>query len=179
MVIYVCTLVGIDASGGGGAPEVTLYAVVAHAADCHRAALHLEVLLAVDAVAHGAGHVQRQVLHLYIVAALDGVLRVACHVQHAVALQLQLALAVDAGLLAAVSAVGQRVRSVLLGAQLYALAVGDIDGGTAGIGHGEACQRDGTLIAARGHAELTVGRAARELIRYLVIVHRVGIALCH
>ena len=159
----------------GVAAQVALDAVVAHAADGNGTTLHQEVLFAVDAVAHGLGDVQRQVLHADVVAALDGVLRVARHVQRALALQLQLSLAVDAGLLRAVATVGQRVLRAALGAELYALLVGDVDGGTVRVGHRQTCQRNGTFIRAV-ECQRAVGGRAAEHVGDLVAVD--GLRVC-
>ena len=160
----------------GVAAQVTLDAVVAHTADGHRATLHLEVFLAVDAIAHGLCNVQRQVLHRDVVAALDGMLGVSLDIQRAIALQLQLSFAVDAGLLLAARAVGQRVHRAILGAQLYALAVDDLDDGIAGICQRQACQRHRAFVGAAQH-QRAIGAGARQLVSDLVAIHRLGILL--
>ena len=111
----------------GIAAQVTLYAVIAYAADSHSAALHLEILLAIDAIADSRGDVQRQVLDGNVRSRLDAVLIVAHNVQCTIALNLELAFRVDAGLLRA-AAVGQRIHGILLCTELYALRIGDVDG---------------------------------------------------
>ena len=124
----------------GCAIEIALDALIAHTADIHRTALHLEIRVAVDAVAYSRGDVQREVLHRDIVTTLDGVLGFAHDIECAVALQLDLALAVETGLLRTVSPVGEGIHGVLLRADLNALAVGDIDSGSSGVGECESGQ---------------------------------------
>ena len=160
----------------GVAAQVALYAVIAHTADGNRTTLHLEVLLAADAVAHSLGDVQLQVLHADVVSALDGVLRVASHVQRALALQLQLTLRVDAGLLRTVATVCQRILRAILGTELYALRVSDVDGRTRGVRHLQSCQRYGTLVRAV-ECQRAVCRRTAEHVGDLIAIHRVGIAL--
>ena len=155
--------------------QVALDAVVANATDGHRTAFHLQVLLAVDTVTNCRRHVQRQVLNLDIRCRLDAVFQVACHVERAVALQLQLSFRVYASLLRT-AAVGQGVGGPVLGAELYALRVGDVDGCSAGISQRHAGQRNGALIRA-GECQRTVGGRAGEHIGNLVTVHGVGVRL--
>ena len=175
-VARVFILVVSGLAGRRGTVQVALDAVVANARDGHRARLHLEVFVARDAVADSAGDVQRQVLDGDVVATLNGMLGVAHDVQHAVALQLYLSLRVDAAFLRTARAVGQRIGGVLLSRELDALAVGDVDGCTAGVGQRHTGQRDRTLVGA-GERKLAVGSGAAELVGNLVAVDSVGIAL--
>ena len=156
--------------------KVGLNAVVAHTAEGDVAALHLEVLVAGDAVTYCFGDIQRQVLHRDVVATLDGMFSVAHYSQRAVALQLDLPLAVDASLLLAVSTVGQRVLRTLLGADLYAFLVGDVDGSTVRVGQGHTCQRDCTLVRT-GKRQLAIGGAACEGVGDFVIIHSLLVGL--
>ena len=73
-------------------------------------------------------------------------LGVAIYGERALALQLNLTLAVNTAGLRAVGTVGQRVLGTLLGTDLYTLLVGNIDDGTTGVGQCQASQGDGTFI---------------------------------
>ena len=130
----------------GSTVKLTLDALVTHATDAYRATLHEEILIARDAVFLGLSDVEREVLDADIVATLDGVLGLARHVESAIALQLNLSLAVDATRLRAIGAIGKGVHRVLLGTDLDALAIGDVEAGATGIGHRETIKGDGALI---------------------------------
>ena len=122
----------------GCAVKVTLNTFVTHALDMYRTTHHLEVFVAINAVAHGRGDVKREVLDSHIVTALDGMLGVANDVEYTVALQLDLSLAVETGLLRTVSAVGKGVLGILFRTDLDALTIRDIDSCTAGVGQCES-----------------------------------------
>ena len=160
----------------GSAAQVALDTVISYSTNGDSAALHLEIFLTRDTVAHGLGDVQRKIFHGDVVAALDGVLRVANDIQRAVALQLDLPLAVDAGLLRAIGSVGQRVHGILLRAELNALTVGDVDSGAAGVSQRQPGQRHRALVGTR-ESKLAVGSCARQRIDYLVVIHGVGVRL--
>ena len=149
-----------------------LYAVVAGIADGDGAALHEEILLAVDAVLDGRGDVDHEVLHLAVFLAVDGVAGVAGDVERPLALELQVALAMQAAVVGLVGAVGQVVDGAALGADRDALAVLDVDGWAAGVGECHAVQFDATLERAL-QQEAAVGRGAREGVDDLAV----GIAL--
>ena len=159
------------------AVNLSLDAVVAHPADGKGAALHEEVFVGVDAVAYSLQHVEGAVLHRHVFARLDAMLHISIDVQRTLALELGMAFHHEAGLLVAAGAVGQRVLRVLLCADVYALAVLDVDGSTTvngvRIGQRQSVQLDGSLVGAR-QIELTVGRRARERIgdfAHIVVAH--------
>ena len=149
------------------AVDFGLNAVVAHAAYADGAALHEEVFAGVYAVACCLQHVDGAVLHAHVFAGLDAVLQQAVDIQCALALELGMALHDEAGFLRAAGGIGQRVLRVLLHADVYALAVLNVDGRTAidgrGVGQCQSVQLYGGLVRAR-QVELAVGRAARERI---------------
>ena len=130
----------------GGAIELTLDALIANTTDVHGATLHKEILVTADTILLGRGDIQREVLDADIVATLDGMFGLACHIQRAIALQLYLTLAVDTASVRAISTIGQGVLGVFLSTDLDALAIGDIQGSTTGIGHRETSQREGTFV---------------------------------
>ena len=113
-----------------------------------------------------------------------GLAAVCIHIEHALALQLQVALTVETGLGAAGSAVLQGVLCILLHAQVYALAVGDVYRSAVRIGQCKAIQRHSTLGTA-AKSQRTVSRSALEVVGYLLHravideVIRDGIALCY
>ena len=88
------------------AVQVALYTVIAHTLDGYGTAPHLEVLVATDAVAHSLSDVQRQVFRRDVVAAFDTMLGIPNNVERTFALQLQLSLTIDAGLLRSVASIG-------------------------------------------------------------------------
>ena len=140
-----------------GAVEVGLNGVVAHSADSHHAALHLEILIAADAVAYCRSDVEGEVLHGDIITALDGMLGFSHHIKHTVSLQLDLSLAVDARLLRAVGTIGKSVLCILFRADLNTFAVGYTDSSIGGTGKADSCQRHRTFVRA-GEGKLSVGR---------------------
>ena len=125
-----------------------LYTVVARPGDIHRTALHKEVLVAVDTVLQSALHVDGAVLDLNILLAPDAMGGLAVDGECALALELGVALADEASLPVATSAVGEAVGRLVLDAEVDALAVLDVDGRTIGIGQIESVEGDAALIAA-------------------------------
>ena len=101
---------------------------------------------------------------------------VAIDVQRALALQLDLSLAVDASLLRAVGTVGKGVLRAALRTDLDALLVGDVDSCAAGIGQRQAGQRDGALVGT-AEGKLAVGAGAAELVGDLIAINGIGVAL--
>ena len=162
-----------ELTGRRRAVDVALQAVVAHTADGQRAALHEEVLVARDAVLHSLLDVDGGILQLHVLSTLDGVGQLAVDIERALALQLEVALAVEGRLLVAAGIVDERVLGVLLHAEVNALAIHDVDGGTAidgvGVGQRQSVELDGSLVRAR-HVELAVAGLSAE---------RVGNLLCH
>ena len=102
--------------------------------------------------------------------------RLAVDIQRAVALQLQLSLAVYTCFLVAAGPVGERILRILLHAELDALLVVDGDGSPAGVGHRDAGQLYRTFIGAV-EGQRSVFCTAFEDIRYLVAIDvgRVGL----
>ena len=154
-------------AGREGVLQVALYAVVARAADVDGAALHQEVLVARDAVAHGRGDVEGGVLQGDVLAGLDTVLHVARDVEGALLLELGVPFDVEAAFLRAAGGIDEGVGGAGNDLDVDALAVLYVHGGAAidgrGVGQREAVELDGSLVGAR-HIELAIGRGAAERI---------------
>ena len=145
--------------------DVALNGIVANSADGERTALHEEVFIARDAVLDGLLHVDGAVFHLHVFGALDGMCQGAINMESALALEFEVPLAVEGGLLVAGSGIGEGVLGVLLHTEGHALAIHDADGGSRpygrGVGEREAVEFYGGLVGTN-HVKLAVAGVASE-----------------
>ena len=141
----------------GSAAELHLNAIVLHTADVDDAALHEEVLLAVDAVLHSLRDVDGAVLHLHIFLAVDGVLTVAHDIQCAPSFELSMALGMEASVVVFIHTISQGIGGLFLHTDVDALAVLDVDGRAFGIGQRHASQGHSAFVATI-EIELAVAR---------------------
>ena len=146
-------MVGGDAGSCGvcvGVLDVTLYAVVAGAADGYRSALHEEVLAAADAVACSCGHVNGGILDAEVLTRFDAVLHVSYNIERPLLGKLSVSLDVEAALLCTRGGINQCVGRACDGLYLDALTVLYVYGSTAiygcGVGQCESVQFDGCLV---------------------------------
>ena len=147
----------------------------------------MEVLLYVKAVAGSLCHLHLSEcgFELRVFVGSVGVLGVACEHECACAIKLCVSVDKEAGLVCAARAVGERGSGACRQGHVDALAVGNVDGGTCGVGERQAVEHKGSLVFAV-HGKTTVGRGAREGIghfllqvgrlqeTYLASVHRNG-----
>ena len=158
-------------SGAGCAVKVALHTVVGSVLYVHRSALHEEVLVARDAVAHSREHVYLGIFHRDILASLYGVLGVSGDVERTFLLELGVSLHVEAALLASSADVGEGVGGAFGELYVDALAVLYVDGRSAIhcglVGQREAVEHESGLVRAR-HIETAVSRRAAERIGNLL-----------
>ena len=74
-----------------------------------------------------------------------------------------MARAVDAAFVIFVLAIGERIGSAILGTDVYAFAVLDVEGGAGGVGQGQTVQSDCTLVFAI-LAELSIVRRTTKVV---------------
>ena len=118
--------VGLSGRAGRGIVDVALDAVICRPADADRAACHLEILSAVDAVADRRLYIDIGVFEREIFARFDAVLEVADDVERALLGKFGVSLDVEAALLRAAGRVGERIGGARYDLDFDALAVLDM-----------------------------------------------------
>ena len=148
--------------------QIALNTVVSRTTDVQFTTLHQEILVARHSVLGSCQDVYRTVFQLRIVTALDAMCRTAVgiDIQHALALQFQMAFAVETGFGGTFRTVFQRISAALLHAEVNTFAVGDVDGCTIGIGQLQPVDGNRTLCTAV-QRQRTVGASSAEVVCYL------------
>ena len=150
--------------------------------DVDGTAVLLIVLARVDGIAHGREDVDGAggLLQLQVFLALDGMGEIAGDVECAGALKLDVALAVETGLLGALGIVGKGVDGAVLEHDADALATLDVEGCALTAGERETIEDEGGLVlAVVGEGAIGGGAAEDELHLVADIVvgeHHVGSA---
>ena len=152
-----------------GAPHVN--SVSASGVDGHAAAIHLEVLVDVETVAHRVEHVDGSACDAGVFVAEVGVFGIACDGQCSCAGNHAVPVDEAAGLLWASSGIGEGV--VAVEREVDALAVVDVDGGAVGVVDCEVGEVDVALVVTI-HVERAVGCRTAQVVDYRVLQAGIG-----